>query len=96
MGFSRVGCMPCIMVNHREMRNIIKNFPEVIENIRRIEIKTGRTFFPPNYIPSRFCTRRDEKTGVMCPTVDDVVNYLSCNKNQLPLFKEPEQRSIIK
>jgi 3'-phosphoadenosine 5'-phosphosulfate sulfotransferase (PAPS reductase)/FAD synthetase len=87
MGFSRVGCMPCIMARHSEAANIIRQFPDVIENIRTIEKETGRTFFPPNYIPSEFCTKRDSATGVMCPAIDDVVRYLADNKNQQQLFE---------
>lgn len=37
MGFSRVGCMPCVNVNKNELRNISFRFPEIIEKIRKWE-----------------------------------------------------------
>lgn len=94
MGFSRVGCAPCIMARHSEVRIIIQRFPGAIDSIRSIEEKTKRTFFPVNYIPQQYCTKRDKKTGVMCPTIDDVVKYLSGGENQVELFKESYCMSI--
>lgn len=95
MGMKRVGCMPCIMVSKKELKNIIQQFPDVIEKIKEIEAKVGRTFFPPNYIPDRFCSRRDEKTGVMVPTVEDVVKYVSDDPNQIKMFDEPEGETCM-
>lgn len=57
MGMKRVGCMPCIMSNHTDMRQIVKHFPEVIDAIRDLENRLDRSFFPPNYIPDRYCSR---------------------------------------
>ena len=34
MGMKRVGCMPCIMVSKPEIKNIFKQFPEIIEKIK--------------------------------------------------------------
>lgn len=70
-GFSRVGCFPCFMTNHRDMKQIIKVYPDRINEIREAEIKVGRSFFPPNYIPRWAC-----KNGEF-PLVDDVVKYLN-------------------
>lgn len=87
MGMKRVGCMPCIMTGLPEMRQIIKQFPEVIDKIKFIENKIGRSFFPPNYIPHRFTTGRDTKSGKSFPWVSDVVKYLSGNPNQEEIFE---------
>lgn len=80
LGFTRVGCFPCIMCTHSEIQLIIEHFPERIELIRKHEQETGSTFFPPNYIPSRYCTKlvKRKKTGkiVKVPTIDDVVRYI--------------------
>lgn len=84
MGFHRVGCFPCIMCNHSEVKLIIENFPDRIKEIRAYENLTNSTFFPPNYIPIRYCTKivkiKDSKTGVITekkvPTIDDVVKYI--------------------
>lgn len=56
MGARRVGCMPCVMVNKKELLQIIIRNPEVIEKIKALEDKLGSTFFPPQYIPDRFCS----------------------------------------
>lgn len=61
LGMKRVGCMPCIMANHTDMRQIIKHMPEVIENIREIELELDSSFFPPKYIPDRYCSRSIKK-----------------------------------
>jgi 3'-phosphoadenosine 5'-phosphosulfate sulfotransferase (PAPS reductase)/FAD synthetase len=90
LGMKRVGCMPCIMSSLPEIKIIAEKFPDVIDKVRNLEEKLGRTFFPPDRIPARFCSRRDEK-GNPFPTIDDVVNYVRDNPNQLLLFnQEPE------
>lgn len=80
-GFSRVGCFPCFMTNHRDMKQIIKVYPDRINEIREAEIKVGRSFFPPNYIPKWAC-----KNGEF-PLVDDVVKYLSEKDATLDVFE---------
>lgn len=57
MGARRVGCMPCIMVNQKELLQIIIRTPDVIEKIKSLEVKLDSSFFPPNYIPDRYCSR---------------------------------------
>ncbi len=37
MGFSRVGCMPCIQSNKQDIRLISRLFPEHIAKIRKVE-----------------------------------------------------------
>ena len=94
LGMKRVGCMPCIMSNHGEMRSIIRQFPEVIEKLANLENTLGRTFFPPNYIPDWACTRTDEATGKKIPTIADVVLYLAANPDQEVLFEQPSCMSF--
>lgn len=84
MGLGRVGCMPCIMVNKKELREIINRFPAVIAKLVDLEYKVGRSFFPSGYIPDQFCTQKD-KNGTPYPSVYDVVNYIK-DKNLAPLF----------
>lgn len=57
MGMKRVGCMPCIMSNHRDIREISKRFPDVIDRIRNLEDKIGRSFFSADYIPDKYCSK---------------------------------------
>jgi 3'-phosphoadenosine 5'-phosphosulfate sulfotransferase (PAPS reductase)/FAD synthetase len=87
-GFSRVGCFPCIMCRHAEIKLIIEQEPQVIDGIRKEEQQTGRYFFPPGYIPDRFCSGMD-KNGKRFPYIDDVVKYLSRNDAQMNIFEEP-------
>jgi len=90
-GFSRVGCFPCIMCTKAEILLIAENYKERIDEIRDFESKIGRTFFPPNYIPPRFCTKRViTKKGkvVMCPSIDDVVKYVMDDPNQSRMFEK--------
>lgn len=88
-GFSRVGCFPCIMCRHDEIKLIAEKYSDRINEIRNLEKTMGRTFFKPGYIPERYCTIRVlTKKGkiVYCPSIDDVLNYVLDDKNQLNLF----------
>lgn len=87
-GFSRVGCFPCIMCTHSEARLIISKYPDRIEKIAELEKQIGRTFFPPDYIPERFCTGRDKKTGKAFPYIQDVVKYLQGDPDQTFLYNQ--------
>jgi len=88
MGFSRVGCFPCIMCRHQEIKNISGSFPEHIEKLKKAEVEVGRSFFPPKYIPDFYCSGEDK--GKKFPLVADVVKYVQGDLNQTELFKEPE------
>ena len=88
MGMSRVGCMPCIMSNHKEIKTIIIIRPDVINKIQDAEKKGGNTFFDPSFIPKWACSGIG-KNGAKYPTVDDVVRYLQGDKNQIELFEMP-------
>ena len=89
MGMSRVGCFPCIMSNHSEIKALIRNRPDVIKKVRDLENKVSKTFFGPSYIPKWACTGRNPKTGSRFPTVDDVVRYLKNDENQIEMFDTP-------
>lgn len=47
MGFSRIGCAPCVNCNKEEIRDWVANAPERIEMIREWEQRLGVTFFAP-------------------------------------------------
>ena len=76
-GASRVGCAPCIMCNHGELRRLSRTMPEVWDNIAALEAAAGRSFFKPGYIPERFCTGFDPRSGVKFPTMQDVRFYVT-------------------
>ena len=87
-GMSRVGCMPCIMCKHGEIKNIAENMPEVIDKIREAEKAVGRTFFPPQYIPDKYVKIRDAK-GKYLPFIDGVVAYVAENPDQISMIEQP-------
>lgn len=87
LGMKRVGCMPCIMTSHKEMKNIFEQFPDVETKLNKLE-QYGHGFFPPDYIPKRYCSKTAiNKKGetVKYPGIEDVKKYLLKNENQLKL-----------
>ena len=91
LGARRVGCFPCVMISHTELKRMLVTTPEIKDRVRELEsCANGRSFFPPNYIPARFCNGLDDKTGKRFPTSDDVFWYVEGrNENQLPMFTTP-------
>ena len=92
-GMGRVGCFPCIMVNKKELFQIIKKFPERIEKLKEYESLAGKRFFPPNFIPERYMTHLDKKTNKKIPTIDDVVKYVIDINATGKLFEIDENES---
>jgi 3'-phosphoadenosine 5'-phosphosulfate sulfotransferase (PAPS reductase)/FAD synthetase len=45
LGFSRVGCAPCINSNKRDIFEWARRFPEMIDKVRAWEQRTGLSFF---------------------------------------------------
>ena len=80
-GFSRVGCFPCIMCRHKEIELIAKNDPEMCQRLIQAEKSVGHSFFPPSYIPQRFCKNKQY------PYVEEVLEYV---KEHTPDMFEPE------
>jgi len=81
-GFTRVGCFPCIMANHREVKLISENHPEMWQRLEDAERKVGHTYFRPNYIPTHASTNKQY------PTVQDVKRYLENRNATLDMFQE--------
>jgi len=90
-GASRVGCFPCIMLNHGELRRMSHSAPEIWDRAAELEAITGRSFFHRGYIPDRFCSQIDPKSGEPFPLVADVRAYLlDANAKQLRMWdREP-------
>ena len=81
LGFSRVGCAPCINCGKDDIREWAARFPEMIDKVRGWEAKTGRTFFAP-CVP-----------GMRINFVDDVVTWSRTSRGgrqQLLRFVESE------
>lgn len=59
-GQSRVGCYPCVMCKQGEIKIIAKTTPERIEQLEQLEQLSKSTFFPPGFIPLKYCTKMAE------------------------------------
>jgi 3'-phosphoadenosine 5'-phosphosulfate sulfotransferase (PAPS reductase)/FAD synthetase len=95
LGASRVGCFPCIMITHRDLRVMFARLPEIKVAIAELEAIAERSFFPPNYIPERFHSCRDPKSGKTFPSCWDVFRYIdSVDEDQLPLLPERSCMSV--
>lgn len=82
IGFNRVGCFPCIMARHGEIKLIIENHPEQLERLKAAEKQVGHSFFPPDYIPKRFCQNKKY------PFVEDVEKYIKDKNSTIDLFEQ--------
>jgi len=87
-GFTRVGCFPCIMSKHSELRLIYENHPEQWQNLKDIEKQTGNTFFGPSKIPKWAMKNKS------FATLEDIEKYLSDKNATLDMF-EGEQPSCM-
>lgn len=79
MNAGRVGCFPCVLINHREAKAFLIDpllGPEFKKRVQKLENICGRSFFPPNYIPKRFQTGIDPKSGKQFCKSEDVFTYL--------------------
>lgn len=63
LGFTRVGCAPCINSGKDDILRWAQRFPEMIDKVRAYEKRAGRTFFAPT-VP-----------GMTMNFVDDVVKW---------------------
>lgn len=80
-GFTRVGCFPCIMSKHSELRLIYENHPEQWQNLKDIEKQTGSTFFGPSKIPKWAMKNKS------FATLEDIEKYLSDKNATLDMFE---------
>lgn len=94
-GFSRVGCLPCIMCNQKEIDLIIKDFPETVEKILDAEKLTNSTFFPPYKVPDRYKSQKD-KNGIKYPNFQDVIRYSKDRNATMDLFENDEEMNSCK
>jgi 3'-phosphoadenosine 5'-phosphosulfate sulfotransferase (PAPS reductase)/FAD synthetase len=92
-GAGRVGCFPCIMTNKAEIHSMLENTPEFYQRVKEAEASAESTFFPPDYIPPRYCSKsvitKDGDT-VKVPTIDDVVRYVTDKTAQMEIFQEQQ------
>ena len=79
MGFTRVGCFPCVQCNLMDIHQISQRFPERIDEIYSAEQEIGSTFFPYDKVPDKYCTT---------PTILDVVKYANGKYDAGELFDD--------
>lgn len=75
MGMSRVGCFPCVMCQQGEIKKVGEIRPLRIIQIKSLESLCNSTFFPPAYIPIKYCTKK-AKVKLF---VDDLINIKKTN-----------------
>lgn len=87
-GFSRVGCFPCIMARKKEIE-LLTNDEFSSKRLIDAECEVGRSFFPPKYIPNKYC-----KNGQF-PTVLEVFKYVTDKNATLDMFEPDEGYSCM-
>ncbi|HKM80992.1 MAG TPA: phosphoadenosine phosphosulfate reductase family protein [Candidatus Acidoferrum sp.] len=97
-GAGRVGCFPCVLINQRELKAYLAD-PAMAEELKAriylLEMLCGRSFFEPTFIPERFCSGFDPKSGKAFPWADDVFRYIeSVDADQLPMFEARSCMSV--
>ncbi len=68
LGFTRVGCSPCVNSGKDDILNWATRFPEMIDKVRAWEKQVGRTFFGP-CVP-----------GMAINWIDDVVAWAKTDR----------------
>lgn len=98
MGFKRVGCWPCVLGVKSDIKQMLIHDPRRIDEIIDFEEQTGIYFFPPDYIPKRYCSmERVNKKGEMAkfPTARDVKKYIEESNATGDLFQQDEPQSCL-
>lgn len=87
-GFFRVGCFPCFMARHKEVKQILKRYPERFKEIIAIEEEVGSSFFKVDYIPKRFQTGVDTRNNKRYTRGVDIEKYLNAKTATADMFEE--------
>ena len=81
MGFSRVGCFPCVFITKPELYQLSKRFPERILELAKYEEECKSSFFNADYIPKYAYKGR-------YPLIEDVIKYVQNKHDAGTLFEE--------
>jgi 3'-phosphoadenosine 5'-phosphosulfate sulfotransferase (PAPS reductase)/FAD synthetase len=87
-GFKRVGCFPCIMSSHKEVYELLKRYPDKIDEIIKHENRIGSSFFKIDFVPEYAQSGICKRTGKKFTTGNDVIKYLEGKNSTLDLFGE--------
>lgn len=96
LGYSRVGCFPCIMATKNEMWLIISTDPDTVKKILDLEYYVGKTFFKPDYVPKKYRRGYDPKSNKKLTRMIDVVEYLNDKHATLDAFKDDKELNSCK
>lgn len=102
MGFSRVGCFPCIFAKLSDIKAMrkfdfyVKRVQELEGEVNKLRSKDTTSFRPASLlpvgkIPVRFCT----EYGGDVPSFNDVIRYVSRDDLQLSLFDDEGNTSCM-
>lgn len=87
LGSKRVGCFPCVLTGHAQLRRLSQMLPEVWDRMAELEALSRRSYFPPGFIPDRYCSQTDG--AAWWPSIADVRRYLDGkDEGQLAMFGE--------
>lgn len=89
-GFKRVGCFPCILSGHKEVKSLIDRYPEKFDELVSHEKRIGSSFFKIDFVPTRVQTGVCHRTGKSFTKAEDVKKYLNDKSLNLDLFKNDE------
>lgn len=92
MGFSRVGCWPCINIRKDDLRRAFELDPTLLPRLREWEARVGKTFWSGGMTPKRFHDRSIvNKEGVLVtyPSIDGVYRWaLDTDQPDLNIYEE--------
>lgn len=101
-GFKRVGCFPCIHCSKTEFKQLLRFYPERIEEIAELEEKLDTSFFPPDYVPKRYASKsalvkkgKNKGKIIPYPIIGDVVRYMNDKNATRDLFEQEESKSCM-
>jgi hypothetical protein len=80
------------MCQKGEIKEIVTLRPKRIEQLEQLEQLSGSTFFPPAYIPKRFCS----KTAIVHVYLEDLINSNSKLYNPKLYKQYTENDAVIK
>ncbi len=87
-GFKRVGCFPCFMCGHQEVKELLKRYPDRFTEIENIEEEVQSSFFKVDYIPERFRTGFDKKSDKTFTKACDIKKYLNDKNLTIDLWED--------
>lgn len=96
LGFKRVGCFPCIMSSHSDIKALMRYFPDRLKYLNELELSENSSFFKKDAIPIKYRTGKAiNKKNISCSftTTNDIIQYLALKNLTQSIF--PEESSCM-